>query len=153
LFVFIFRESGFCTHPENQTRVLSVPAVTTVVGKEAPRELVVLVLHENTDTARLTGPITHILLPDDRQEKRAGGIHDCDIRQEPMAIILLQEFDDAQEEGVLGDRAHGVVGDTSWRGTTHPRGVSEERIQAAIAALGSLAIGEISCHMNGTNVV
>lgn len=52
-----------------------------------------------------------------------------------MAIILLQQFNDAQEERVLGDRAHSVIGDTCWRGAAHPRGVSEEGIQAAVAAL------------------
>ena len=57
-----------------------------------------------------------------------------------MAIILLQKFDHAQEERVLGDGAHGVVGNTCWRSTAHPRGVSEEGIQAAIAALVLLVL-------------
>jgi hypothetical protein len=118
-----------------------MPAVTPVVGKEAPRELVILILHENTDTTRLAGLIMHIFLPNNGQEEWAGGIHDGDVRQDPMAIILLQEFDDAQEERVLGDRAHSVVGDTCWRSAAHPRGVRKKRIQAAVAALGFVRMG------------
>lgn len=123
------------TYPENQMSILAVPAVSPVVGEEAPRELVVFILHENTDASSLARLVAHVFLPDDGQEQRAGGIHDGDIREEPVTVVLLQQLDDTQEERVLGHRAHGVVGNTCGCCAAHPRGVGEERIQAAIAAL------------------
>ena len=56
------------TYPENQMGVLAVPAVTPVMGKEAPGELVVFILHEDADAASLTGLVAHVFLPDDGQE-------------------------------------------------------------------------------------
>jgi hypothetical protein len=45
-----------------------------------------------------------------------------------VVVVLLEQFDHAQEEGVLGYRAHYIVGDTSWYSTAHPRGVNEQGI-------------------------
>jgi hypothetical protein len=132
------------TYPEDQMRVLAVPTVSPVVGEETPRELVIFVLHENPDAASLAGLVAHVLLPDDGQEQRSGRIHDCDVWEEPMAIILLQHLDHAQEEWVLGHGAHGVVGDTGGRCAAHPRGVSEEGIQAAVAALVHVRDGAVT---------
>lgn len=56
------------TYPENQMSVLAVPAVTAVVGKEAPGELVVFVLHEDTHAAGLAGLVAHVFFPDDGEE-------------------------------------------------------------------------------------
>jgi len=123
------------TYPENQVRVLSVPAVTGVVGEETPGVLVVLILHENPHAARLRRVILHVFLPDNRQEQRTSRVHDGDVWEEPVTVVLLQQLDHAQEERVLGYRAHGVVGDTGGHGAAHPRGVSEQRIQATVAAL------------------
>lgn len=91
----------FVTYPEDQVRILAVPAVTPVVGEEAPRELVVFVLHENAHAPSLTRPIAHILFPDDRQEQRSGRVHNGDVWEEPVAVVLLQHFDRTEEEGVL----------------------------------------------------
>lgn len=82
-------------------RILAVPAVTPVVGEEAPGELVVLVLHENAHTPGLTRPIAHILFPDDRQEQRTGRVHNSNVWEEPVAVVLLQHFDRTEEEWVL----------------------------------------------------
>lgn len=109
-------------------RVLAVPAVTPVVGKEAPRELVVLILHENADAPSLARLILHVFLPDHRQEQWTRGIHDRDVGEEPVAVVLLQQLDHTKEEGVLRDGAHGIVGDTGWHCAANPGGVGEERI-------------------------
>lgn len=95
------RYQSLVTYPEDQVRILAVPAVTPVVGEEAPRELVVLVLHENAHAPSLTGSIAHILFPDDRQEQRSGRVHDGDVWEEPVAVVLLQHFDRTEEEWVL----------------------------------------------------
>ena len=52
-----------------------------------------------------------------------------------MLVVLLEHLDYAQEERVLRHRAHYIVGDTSGYSAAHPRGISEQRIQATIAAL------------------
>lgn len=116
-------------------RVLAVPAVSGVVGEETPGVLVVLVQHENAHAAHLRRVVLHILLPDDRQEQGTGRVHHGDVGEEPVAVILLEQFDYAQEEGVLRHGAHGIVGDTCGHGAAHPRGVSEQRIQTTVAAL------------------
>lgn len=54
------------TYPKDQVRVLPVPAVTGVMSEEAPREPVVLVLHQNPHASNLTGLILHVFLPDDK---------------------------------------------------------------------------------------
>lgn len=51
-------------YPENETRVLAVPAVSSVVGEETPRVLLVLIRHKNADTAFLGRGLLHILFPD-----------------------------------------------------------------------------------------
>jgi hypothetical protein len=105
-------------------RVLAVPAVTPMMGEEAPRELVVLILHKNTHAPSFARLILHVLLPDHRQEQWTCRIHDGDIGEEPVTIVLLQQLDHTEEEGVLWHRAHGVVGDTGWHGAANPSGVS-----------------------------
>lgn len=112
-----------------------MPAVTLVVGEETPGMAVVLVLHQDADTARLTGLVAHVLLPDDRQEQRTSRVHDGDVREQPAPIVGLQRLDHAQEERVLRDGTHGVVRDTCGCGTTDPGWVGQKGIQAAVAAL------------------
>ena len=123
------------TYPENQVCVLSVPAVTRVVGEEAPREPVVFVLHQDAHTAGLGGPVQHVLLPDDRQKQRPGRVHDRDVREQPVAVILLQQLDHTKEERVLGNGAHGIVGNSGGNGAAHPGGISEQGVQTTVAAL------------------
>lgn len=72
--------SGGLPYPENQVRVLSMPAVSSVMREETPRELVVLVLHQNAHAPRFTRLILHILLPDDRQEQRTRRVHHRNVR-------------------------------------------------------------------------
>lgn len=129
------------SHPENQLSILAVPAVANVVGEETPRVAVVLILHEDTDPVGLAGLVEHVFFPQNRQEKRTGRVHDGDVGKQPAAVVGLQEFDNTEEEGVLRNRSHRIVGDTSRSGTTNPRRVSEKRIQAAVAAIVKVNVG------------
>lgn len=115
-------------HPEDQAGILAVPAVAHVVREEAPRVPVVLIAHQDADTARLAGVGLHVLLPDHRQKQGTSRVHNRDVREEPMAVIRLQQLNRTQEEGVLGNRSHGVVGDTGRNSATDPGRVGEERI-------------------------
>lgn len=115
-----------------------MPAVANMVGKETPRVAVVLVLHEDPDPVSLIGLVEHVFLPQDRQEERTGRVHDGDVGKQPAAVVGLQEFNDTEEEGVLRNRSHRVVGNTCRDSTAHPRRVSEQRIQATVAALYKL---------------
>lgn len=117
-----------------------MPAVPGVVGEKAPGVLVVLVLHEDPYTPRLSRLVLHVFLPDDRQEQWAGRVHDRDIGEQPAAVVLLQQLDHTEEEGMLGHRAHGVVGDTGGNGAAHPRRVSEQGVQPTVAALIAVRI-------------
>lgn len=121
-------EDPMLAHPEDQPGVGPVPAVADVVGEEAPRVPVVLVLHEDADAPGLGDALMHVLLPDDGEEEGARGIHDGDVGEQPAAVVGLQQLDHAEEERVLGDRAHGVIGYPRGRGAAHPGGVREERI-------------------------
>ena len=53
----------------------------------------------------------------------------------PILVVGAEGFDDGEEEGVLGDRAHCVVGDASGGCSANPGGVGEERVEATVAAL------------------
>lgn len=123
------------TYPENQLSIFPVPAVTDVVGEETPCVAVVLILHQNPHPACLVGLIKHVLLPEHREKKRTGRVHDRDVRKQPAAVVRLQQLNDAKEERMLGDRAHRIIGDARWNSPTHPRGIREQRIQATIATL------------------
>lgn len=45
-----------------------------------------------------------------------------------MAVIRLQQLDRTQEEGVLGNRSHGIIGDTGGNSATDPGRVGKKRI-------------------------
>lgn len=112
-----------------------MPAVADMVGEETPRVLVVLILHENPNTACLTRLVDHVFLPQYRQEEGTCRVHDGDVGKQPVTVVGLQQLNDPEEEWMLGNGSHGVVGDTRWNRTAHPRGVSEKRIQPTVAAL------------------
>lgn len=84
--------------------------------------------HENSHSCFLGCSPADILFPDYTEEHWAGAVHDCDIGKGPSAIVGLKAIDYTQEKRVLGDRAHGVVGDTRGRGLPQPGGVSEQRV-------------------------
>ena len=88
----------------------------------------VLVWHEDADSTS-AGAVTdvfprrQVFFPDDGEEERAGAVHDCDVGEEPIFVVGLEGVDDAQEEGVLGGGAHGVVGYAGRVGAADPGGI------------------------------
>ena len=132
------RQKSGRTYPEDELRIFAVPATTTMVREEAPRMAVEHVRHQHPHAFMLSGRLPDVLLPDHAETQRPGGIHDGDVRQSPVAIVVLQLVDDPEEEGMLRHRAHGVVGDARWLGATHPGWVGEKRVESAVAPLYSL---------------
>lgn len=63
--------SRLVTYPEDQVRILAVPAVTPVVGKETPGKPVIFVLHEDAYASSVARAVAHVLFPNDRQEQRS----------------------------------------------------------------------------------
>ena len=76
------------------------------------------------------------MFPDDGKEEWAGRAHDGDVWEPPIAVVGLERVDGEQKKGMLGRRAHSVVGDASGVGAADPSGVGEEGIKAAVTALG-----------------
>jgi len=114
-------------HPEDQAGVAAVPAAADVLLEEAGGVMVVVGLAEDADAAvaDVEGRV-HVFLPDDGEEERAGAVHDGDVGQLPVLVVGREGFDDAQEEGVVRDGAHGVVGDAGRDGAVHPGWVGQE---------------------------
>lgn len=112
-------------HPKDELGILAMPTASLVVAKKTPSMPVVLVLHKdaNPPTSRTIAYIfirSHVLLPDDAEEERAGAVHDSDVRELPILVIGFQRFDHEEEEGMGRYRTHGVVGDASGCGAAHP---------------------------------
>ena len=126
-------------HPEDNLDIGLVPAVSEMVGEEAPRVVVVLVGKENAHAVLLCGSSRVVMSPDDAEKERACRSHDRDIWERPAAVVVCQRVDGLEEEWVAGNRAHGVVGDTSGQSATDPGRVGKEGVEAAIASLVSLA--------------
>ena len=122
--------------------------------EEGPRLFVILVPHEHpysprfsaipaacTSSAKDRGAGNRrsaaalIFLPNDAEKERAGTVHDCYVGEPPVAVVGNQRLDDEGEEGVVRDRAHGVVGDAGGIGATDPGWVGEERVEATVTAL------------------
>lgn len=128
------------THPENKFGVVAVPAAAPVFGEEAPGFLVVFVLHENADSAAGSGVANvgaggHVFFPNNGEEEGPGAVHDGYVREAPVVVVGLEGLEDAQEEGVLGSGAHGVVGYSGGDGTVQPGGVGEQGIETSVTAL------------------
>lgn len=125
-------------HPEDQLGVLAVPTIALERVEETPWVLGVLVGHENADAAR-PGLLVEVavlvdpVLPDHGEEQGPRRRHDGDVGQEPGAVGALQGLDDAEEEGVLRDRSHGVVADARGHCAAQPGGVRQQRVQASLA--------------------
>lgn len=105
-----------------------MPAVALVVREETPRVFIVLAGHEDANAIDFVWLQEHVLFPHDGEEEGTGGVHDCDVWEDPAPIVGLEGLDDAEEERVLGDGTHGIVGDSGGGSATNPGGVGEERI-------------------------
>jgi hypothetical protein len=126
--------------PENDLDIGSVPAAANVVGKEAPRVVVVLVGEQNAHTVVARRARIVVVAPDDAEIERTGGSHDSDVGQRPSTVVVGQRIDGLEEERMAGYRTHGVVGDTRGQCTAHPGGVGEKRVEAAVASLGIVSM-------------
>ena len=131
-----------------------MPGTPYVMLEEAPRMPVVLVLHQNPHSAALLAhfgrqgvPFVLILFPDHGKEEGPRGKHDGYVGEDPGSVVPLQAIDDAEEEGVLGNGAHGVVAYAGRGGAAHPGGIGEERVEAAIATLRTN--GSVCCERVG----
>lgn len=121
--------------PENDLDVSPVPAVAKVVGEEAPCVVVVLIREENAQTVVALGALVHVVAPDKTEVERPGGRHDRNVRQWPATVVVGQGINGLEEEWVAGDCAHNVVGDTGGNRAANPGGVSQKRIETAVATL------------------
>lgn len=74
-------------------------------------------------------------MPDDAEEERAGTVHDCYVRKFPIPIVGYERFDYKGEERVVGDGAHGVVGDAGGIRAADPGWVGKKRVEAAVATI------------------
>ncbi len=81
------------SHPENQSGVLAMPAAALVMAEETPGIPVVLVHHEDAHSASAravadVGARRHVFLPDDGEEQRTRAVHDGDVGETPVLIVL-----------------------------------------------------------------
>lgn len=141
-------------HPKDESRIFAVPAAPSMPPEERPWLFVILVPHEHPYSPRF-GAIpasctcsakdrgagngrraaAFIFLPDDAEKERAGTVHDCYVGESPVAVVGNQRLDYEGEEGVVGNGAHGVVGDAGGISAADPGWVGEERVEAAVTAL------------------
>lgn len=117
-----------------------MPTAAMVMAEKTPRMTIVFVLHQNPypSTARPVANVLargHVFFPDDAEKQRTGAVHDGDIRELPVFVVRLQGLNHQEEEGVGGDGAHGVIGDTRGRSATHPSGIGKKRVEPTLAAL------------------
>lgn len=84
---------------------------------------VILVGHDDAHAIVIRWSAGHILFPDNGQEQRSCGIHDGDVRQNPVTVVRLQGVDDTAEKGVMGNGGHDVVRDAGGVGLADPGGV------------------------------
>jgi hypothetical protein len=82
-------------HPEDCLRVLAMPAAPLGDIEEAPLEPLVLVRHEDAHVLGGRPLDVQVLLPDHREEERAGAVHDGDVRHGPVAVVARQALDHA----------------------------------------------------------
>lgn len=123
-----------------------MPTAALVMAEKTPRMTIVLVLHQNPypSTARPVANVLargHVFFPDDAEKQRAGAVHDGDIWELPVFVVGLQGLNHQEEEGVGGDGAHGVIGDTRGRRATHPSGIGKEGVEPTLATLSKNQLG------------
>ena len=126
--------------PEDRLRILPVPTVPRRDVEDAPLVVAVLGRHEDAHMVFERALHAHVLLPDNRQEERSGGGHDGDVWHAIVFCVVLEALDDALEEGMVGDGAHGVVTNSRWESAAHPGGVSEHNLKASCASIVEIKV-------------
>src|SRR5216117_1067114 len=105
-------------HPEDRLSILTVPGVSAVAREEAPVILIIVIWKEGVNTSHATlgkrYVRSHVFLPYDGQEERAGTVHDREVRNVPVAVVGCKGVDHPQEERVSWNRPHNVVADANW---------------------------------------
>lgn len=96
---------------------------------------IIFIRHEIAHTARFIANAAHVFDPEDGEEERSGTVHHGDVWHSPITVIGLERFDDAEEEGMLGDGTHGVITDSCGDCTTYPGWITEKRIETSITAI------------------
>lgn len=96
-----------------------------MMAEETPRKPIVLVHHEDTDSASTSvvadvAARGHVPFPDDGEEEGPCAVHDGDVGEMPVLIVGTEGFDNGEEEGVLRGGAHCVVGDAGGSGAADP---------------------------------
>lgn len=64
--------------------------------------------------------VVQVFFPDNAQEERTRAVHYGDVWHEPIPVVASKGVDYRVEEGVSGDRAHGIVADSRGNGTADP---------------------------------
>ncbi|KFZ23141.1 hypothetical protein V502_02380, partial [Pseudogymnoascus sp. VKM F-4520 (FW-2644)] len=126
--------------PEDRLRILPVPTVPRRDVEDAPLVVAVLGRHEDAHVVFEGALYAHVLLPDNRQEERSGGGHDGDVWHAIVFCVGLEALNDALEEGMVGDGAHGVVTNSRWESAAHPGGVSEHNLKASCASVVEIKV-------------
>ena len=125
-------------HPKDQLHIRSMPTIPQVMTEEAPTILVVFVWEEDPDSflvGGFKGQFVVVVSPDYAEEERAGTAHYGDVGEKPGTVVAREGVDDFEEEWVVRDGAHYIVGDAGGDCAADPSAVGEEGIEATLAAL------------------
>jgi len=96
----------------------------------------ILVWEEDSNTVFLcdwAGAV--VVTPDNGQEKRTSGTHDSDVGEHPAAVISWKSVHDLEEEGMVGNAAHGIIADTGGHGSADPCGIDKERVERSLTTI------------------
>ena len=103
------RERGDKTYPKDELRITTVPAATLMLSEEAPITLVEHVWLHHSDSMLHRSLSGEVLRPQDTEKQRTSGVHDSDVREAPIPIVLLELLNDAKEEWMLRHGCHDIV--------------------------------------------
>ena len=123
------------THPEDELRVMTMPATARVISEESGDMFGVVVWHQNSDPMLFARSRAHVLLPDDAEEQGTGRVHDGDVWKEPLSVVALQRVDHPQEEWVLRNGSHDIVRYAGGHGPSKPGGVGKQGVKTSVTAL------------------
>lgn len=75
--------------------------------------------------------------PDYAEEEGTCRAHNSNVWEEPGAVVAREGVDDFEEERMVWDAAHDIVGDTSRNSAANPGAIGEEWVETTLAALRS----------------
>ena len=78
------------SEPEDDLDVGPVPAVSKVVGEEAPGVVVVFLGKQDAYALIADGASVVEMPPDETEEKRSGGSHDGNVGERPATVVVGQ---------------------------------------------------------------